>query len=192
MRSAKPLRAAKAGCIVLSLLFCALGALMLALPALSITLIGVAAGVMLIAFGLVKLSGYFSGDLYQLAFQHDLGFGALLMVLGILILVNPDHAMRFLCLILGIAFAADGLMKVQTAMDARRFGLKSWWLILLLGAVDALVGFAAALRPAQSAHVLTMLLGASMVAEGLLNLGVTLCAVKIIRKPSVDAEFEED
>ena len=194
MRSIAPLRAAKIGYIVMSVLFCLLGLVLLVWPNLSISLIGIAAGVMLIVFGLVKLGGYFTRDLYELAFQHDLAFGLLLIVLGVMLLAQPSRAMSFLCLILGISIMADGLFKVQTAFDARRFGLKNWWLILALGIIAGCIGVVAAFRPAGSARVLTILMGVSMMAEGLLNLSVALCALKIVRsrKPDeIEIELDE-
>ena len=125
MRSTKAIRIAKISYIILSSLFIVLGVGLIALRDLSVSLIGIAAGVMLIAFGIVKLIGYFSKDLYRLAFQFDLSLGLMLAVLGVIILRNPDQAMSFLCLMLGIATMADGLFKLQSALDARRFGLKS-------------------------------------------------------------------
>lgn len=170
----------------MSSLFCLLGVLMIALPRLSISFIGIAAGVMLIAFGIVKLIGYFSRDLYRLAFQYDLAFGILLLVLGVLLLINPGSAVNFLCLILGISIMADGLFKLQTAFDAKRFGLPAWWLILVLGVFASAVGVIATFHPAQSARILTILLGVSMLAEGALNLSVAIFAVKIIRNQQPD------
>lgn len=110
MRSTKAIRIAKTSYIILSALFIVLGVGLIALRDLSVSLIGVAAGVMLIAFGIVKLIGYFSKDLYRLAFQFDLSLGLMLAVLGVIILRNPDQAMSFLCLMLGIATMADGLI----------------------------------------------------------------------------------
>ena len=194
MRSIAPLRAAKIGYIVMSVLFCLLGLVLLVWPNLSISLIGIAAGIMLIVFGLVKLGGYFTRDLYELAFQHDLAFGLLLIVLGVMLLAQPSRAMSFLCLILGIAVAVDGWFKVQMALDARRFGLRSWWLILTTGVLTGLIGLVVAFRPTASAEVLMMLLGVSLLAEGLMTLCVTLCAVKIVRNQQpdvIEAEFEE-
>ena len=193
MRSTKAIRAAKIGYIVMSLFFCALGALMIAKHDLSVSLIGITAGVMLIAFGLVTLVGYFTKDLYRLAFQFDLAFGLTLIVVGAIVLMNPDHAMNFLCLVIGIAIMADALLKLQTAIDAKRFGLPKWWLILALAVVAGAVGAAVAFRPTQSARILTALLGVSMLSEGALNLSVALCAVKIIRhqQPDViECEYE--
>ena len=194
MRSTKAVRIAKTGCIVASVLLMALGVLLIVLPDLSISLVGIVAGAMLIALGILKLMGYFSREMYQLAFQYDLAFGLLLVALGVLLMMQPNRAMHFLCLIVGISIAADGLLKFQTALEARRFGLGSWWLIMALGILAGVIGIVTAFRPAQSAQVLMVLMGISLLAEGALNLCVSLCAVKIIRaaQPDViEAEFEE-
>ena len=82
----KAVRVAKTGCIIASAMLIALGLLMIVWPNLSISLVGIIAGIMLIALGGLKLIGYFSRDLYRLAFQYDLAFGILLMVLGVLLL----------------------------------------------------------------------------------------------------------
>ena len=132
MRSTKAIRIAKISYIILSSLFIVLGVGLIALRDLSVWLMGSAAGVMLFAFGIVMLIGDFCKDLYGLAFQFDLSLGLMLAVLGVIILRNPDQAMSFLCLMLGIATMADGLFKLQSALDARRFGLKSWLLLLTL------------------------------------------------------------
>ena len=183
MRSTKAIRIAKISYIILSSLFIVLGVGLIALRDLSVSLIGIAAGVMLIAFGIVKLIGYFSKDLYRLAFQFDLSLG---LMLGVIILRNPDQAMSFLCLMLGIATMADGLFKLQSALDARRFGLKSWLLILTLAVGAGVVGALLMLRPMQSARALTVLLGIGMMLEGVLNLCVALFSIKIIRHQRVD------
>ena len=39
---------------------------------------------MLIVYGLIKILGYFSRDIYCLAFQFDLAFGVLLAAVGII------------------------------------------------------------------------------------------------------------
>lgn len=193
MRSIKSIQAAKAAYIAVSILLCALGILLMLKPDLSLSAIGIIAGALLFAFGVVKLIGYFSKDLYRLAFQFDLALGILLIALGCVILFRPEHMMSFLCIVLGIAILADGLFKVQTALDARRFGLRSWWLILSLAILAGVTGAALVLRPAEGARVLAMLLGVSLLAEGILNLSVALCAVKVVRhqRPDgIEIDFE--
>lgn len=186
VRSTKTIRAAKTGYIIISSLLMVLGALIMALPDLSVSVIGILAGAMLVALGLVKLVGYFSRDLYRLAFQFDLAMGILLAVMGVILLARPHTAMNFICVALGITFLADGLLKGQMSLDARRFGLKSWWAILLFGLFVGGVGVVLVLRPTQSARIMTILLGVCTLFEGALNLIVSLFAVKIIRHQQPD------
>ena len=76
--------------------------------------------------------------------------------------------------------------EVQTALDARRFGLNTWWLILALAVAAGGIGIALLILPAAGGQTLVQLLGASLIAQGLLNLCVALCAVKIIAHQQPD------
>ena len=186
-RSTAPMRVAKAGYIVMSLVFCAAGAACIAKPGLSASVIGHMLGAAMILFGTVKLVGYCSRDLYRLAFQYDLGFGLLLIALGALVLLRPAGVLDFLFTALGVAVLTDGLYKVQIAVDAKRFGISTWWLTLVLAVAAGLIGLVLVFRPWDSVRLLTMLLGAALLAEGVLNLCVAVSAVKIVphQRPDV-------
>lgn len=94
MRSVAPMRTAKIGYIVISVLLCALGILLIAVPEFSISAVGVICGAILIVFGIVRLVGYFSKDLYRLAFQYDLAFGIMMIALGVIMLWHPGSLMN--------------------------------------------------------------------------------------------------
>lgn len=185
-RSVTPMRAAKTGYIVMSIVFCVVGVLFIALPARSAVMIGRVLGAAMAAFGVVKLVGYFSRDLYRLAFQYDLEFGILLIALGVIVLLRTNGVMDFICIAAGVSILADGLFKIQIAIDARRFGIRDWWLILILAVVTGGVGLLLVFRPWESVQVLTALLGAALLAEGVLNLCVALSTVKIVKNQRPD------
>ena len=194
MRSITPMRIAKLGYVAISILFCALGILLIAMPEISPEAVGIALGCIMTVFGAVKLVGYFSHDLFRLAFQYDLASGLLMLLLGCVLLISPDRMMTVLCTVWGILILSDGLLKLQIALDAQRFGLKRWWLILTAAIVSALFGAVLIFRPSESLRVLTVLFGLSCLTDGLLNLGTVLCAVRIIRHQKPDCyetEFEE-
>ncbi len=194
MRSVTPMKTAKIGYIVLSAVLCVLGLVLILFPEFSASMLGVACGIVLILFGIVKLVGYFSRDLYRLAFQYDLACGCLLILLGAVMLLRPDSLLNFICVALGIYILTDGLFKIQIAVDARRFGLRRWWLILTEAILAAILGLVLIFRLTDSTRVLTVLLGITMLAEGILNLSTVITAVKIVKnqKPDViDAEFYE-
>ena len=186
-RCTVPMWVAKAGYIVMSLVFCGAGALFIAKPELSAVIIGRALGTAMVVFGAIKLVGYFSKDLFRLAFQYDLGFGLLLIALGILVLTRPAGVLDFIFIALGITILADGFFKIQIAMDARRFGISTWWLTLALAIATGVVGLMLVFRPWDSMRMLTALLGAALLAEGVLNLCVALSTVKIVshQRPDV-------
>lgn len=187
MRSVAPMKTAKIGYIVMSVLFCVLGVVLLFTPGVSALWIGRLLGIGLILFGAIKLVGYFSRDLFRLAFQYDLAFGLLLMVLGIATLSHPGDALSFLCVMFGIPVLADGLFKIQIAMDSRQFGIRNWWLVLVLAALTCVVGVVLVFRPMTGVRALTALMGLSLLCDGVLNLSVALCTVKIVdhQRPDV-------
>lgn len=184
MHSVRLIRTAKWGYVIIAAMLCAMG-LTLLRTELPLSAIGVMAGVALGVSGVVKLIGYLSRDLYQLAFQFDLAFGILFMALSAVVLLRPEHDLGFLCLVLGIAALADGLLKVQTALDARRFGLRAWWLILLTAILAGVAGMILTLRPSGDGRTLTILMGVALLADGVMGLCVALCAIKVL-PPSLD------
>ena len=186
MRSVTPMRTAKIGYIIMSVLLCIWGVLLIAIPDISLSLIGILCGAMFIIFGIIRLVGYFSRDLYRLAFQYDLAFGLLMIALGIIMLLSPESLMNFICIALGLSIFADGLFKVQIAIDSKRFGLSTWWLILALAVITVVVGIVLVARPSDSSRVLIVLMGVSMLCEGLLDLGTVITAVKIIKHQQPD------
>ena len=137
MRSVTPMKTAKTGYIILSALLCALGMTLILFPGFSASALGIVCGAVMILFGVVKLVGYFSRDLYRLAFQYDLACGCLLILLGLVMLLRPDSLLNFICVALGIYILTDGLFKIQIAMESRSFGIREWWMILAMAILAA-------------------------------------------------------
>ena len=135
-------------------------------------------GGILLLFGAVKIIGYCSRDLYRLAFQYDLAFGILLMALGIILVIRTDMLIHLVCILMGVCVLADALLKIQTAVDARVFGIRWWWLILTAAILAGIVGFILIFRPSKSTAMIMVLLGISLLAEGILNLITVLTAVQ--------------
>lgn len=189
------IKAAKLGYIVISIALCVLGVVLIMLPDLSAAWICRLGGVIMILFGVVKIIGYCSRDLYRLAFQYDLAFGILLIALGAILIIRTNSMITILCTIIGIYVLADALLKIQVAIDSKTFGLRKWWLILSVAVLTGVAGFLLIFRPSESMRVLMILFGLTLIAEGVLNLTTTLTAVKIIRGhiPAViDADYHEN
>ena len=86
-------------------------------------------------------------------------------------------------------------MKIQISIDARAFGIRRWWLILLVALLAVVIGVLLVFRTAQSERLLMVFLGLSLLADGIMNLITVLLTVKIIHHqyPDViDAEFWDE
>ena len=186
VRAVLPLRTAKTGNLILAGITAAAGIALMLHPERGADAVGTLTGWLLLATGIFKLFGYFSKDLYRLAFQFDLVFGIALAVLGCILLAKPASLLRLICAAFGLTVTADGIMRIKTASDAQKFGLKRWWVILLSGAVTGLCGLLLLVFPSESTRTLMRLTGLVMTAEGLLNLITVLMTFRIIRHQRPD------
>lgn len=135
MRSVAPMKIAKIGYIVVSVLFCIAGILFIALPEISTKIVGI-----------------------------EIGIAA----------------------VFGIAILFDGLFKIRIALDSKRFGIKDWWLILSLAILAGIIGVALIFDSAFGAGVLTILMGVSLLSEGILNLYTVIRTVLIVENQVPD------
>ena len=95
-RSVNLMRTAKIGYIVMSIIFIIVGLLFVIHPVDSLMVIEKILGVSMLLFGVIKIIGYFSKDLFRLAFQYVLEFGIILMVLGLVMLIKPVQSLKTL------------------------------------------------------------------------------------------------
>ena len=178
IRSVMPMQIAKTGYILLSVILCVLGSIRIAIPQFSVETFRMLCGLVLIAFGCIRLIGFYSRDLYRLAFQYDFEFGILLIVLGILLFRKPGSFTGITCVLLGVLVLADELFKIRITLEAKRFGVEKWRLLLVIAMVTSVLGGTLVFYFGRQRNVL---LGMTLIAEGLLSLSTALVLVKIIR-----------
>lgn len=191
-RSFIPMKVAKNGYIAVSVLLAALGVLLVAKPTFSVNAIGVICGILLSVFGIIKLVGYFSNDPYRLAFQYDMPFGIMLIVLGIIMLVNPGKLVSFICIVLGLWVLISSLFNIQTSLEAKKFGISQWWLVFVLSVIAAVWGLVLVFRPSEAADVMAVILGFTLIFESAVNICTVLTSVKIINNRQPDIYTEEE
>ncbi|MBO4808116.1 MAG: DUF308 domain-containing protein [Lachnospiraceae bacterium] len=192
MRSVVPMKTAKIGCIGVSLILFLVGVLLLIDPAEYGRAIGMVVGYSMIVFGAFKLVGYFSKDLFRLAFQYDLAFGILLIALGVIAVLRTENVMEFLSITIGIAVLADALFKIQISVDSKEFGIGRWWLILAMAIITGLIGLVLIFDSVDGV-VLVRLLGICIMAEGIMSFITMATTVKIVKhqfSDRIDDEME--
>ena len=140
--------------------------------------------------GAAKIFGYFSNDLYRLAFQFDLAIGIFCILLTLLTELMPEYAFGTLPIIFAVYVSLDGVRKIQTSFDARRCGMKSWLLMLITAVV--LFGAGAFAVGAVLVQLLrpNAVVGIALMVDGLENIWITASTVRIrARKKNLSGQF---
>ena len=179
MNSSGILKTARNGYIIVAVIFCALGIWLIADPVGSAERICILAGILFIADGIIKIIGYFSHDFYCLAFQFDLGSGILMIAVGALILIRRNSILRLLFVIFGLLILVDALLRIQMSVEAKKFGLGLWWVILIVAIITGVFGMILLIDPAGGAKLTMIFTGVAFLLEGILKLCVVIYTVKI-------------
>ncbi len=150
-------------------------------------------GILLGLCGGAKIFGYFSNDLYRLAFQYDLAMGSFCCALSLVAIFMPEGMYSMFPLLITLYVLCDALLKLQMAFDARGFGMKSWIVILVTAAVlCAAVVFAGASLLAELFRPL-LAVGLALLLDGIENAWITAHTVRIRgRKKNLDEQYELD
>lgn len=180
------IKKAKSAYVVMSVVMLVLGLVLIIWPEISLSILCFTIGIVLAIFGVVKLISYFSKDLYRLAFQFDLALGIFTLIFGIILMIHPANILMLFPVIMGILILLDGVFKIQTAMDARRFGMARWWVIMFLAVITAVFGLLLVIRPFEGAVAVMILLGVTLMVDGIQNLCVVLYTVKISKQYRIE------
>lgn len=164
--------------IVLSVLFVAAGICMLIWPAFFAYALCYLVGGICIAHGIMRLVGYFSGDLYRIAFQFDLALGIASLLLGLVIMFNATAFISLVHIIIGIFTLVTGTLQVQSSVDAKRFGMPRWWLLLIGALLTMALGILLVVAPFEGTLAIVAVLGVTLIVEGIENLFILLYTVK--------------
>lgn len=156
------------------------GVLLLCLPDLSNAALqrGVLGALFLLTCA-AKILGYFSNDLYRLAFQFDLAVGVLSGVLACAILFAPERTFLLLPVFLIAYVMFDAVLKLQIAIDAKRFGMRSWLAIFTTSLVLFLAAAAVVMAMMTGRFRPTAAVGLALAADGVQNAWITMHTVRI-------------
>lgn len=177
----KQQKLAKAGYLIISAVFYIAGAAYIVLPEVSPLTLCTLSGIVLIAYGIIKIIGYFSKDLYCLAFQYDLACGLFLIVFGLIALVRSQQMIPHLSVGLGTLILLDGLLSIQMSRDAKQFGLETWYVILAASIIAGVFGGVVIISPFHTSVGQHIAAGCALLAQGVKSQCVVHYTVKSMK-----------
>lgn len=186
VKQAKVVNVAVAVCVAIA------GIILLIFPNMGIENEKILFGIMCILLGCSKMVGYFSNDMYRLAFQFDFAIGIFAALIGILAFIGPESIVQSLPTVIAAYVILDGTLKLQTGIDAKRFGITKWFLIIITAATVCILGTAAVVflyTPVQ----LPVFLAVALIADGCENAWITAYTVRVrAMKKSVTFDSENE
>ncbi|MBQ9773439.1 MAG: DUF308 domain-containing protein [Clostridia bacterium] len=182
----KIVRSAKIMHLSSAVIFLIAGILVAVSPSLdNITSFGdVVVGVASIIIGATGMFGYFSNDMYRLAFQSDFALGIFNVIFGVLLIINPDKFPVLLPTAIAILTLLDGGNKSQIAIEGWRFGISKWYLVLLSALAEIALGVVLLVLAYLNVIDVHVIMGVAMGMVGVTNFWTTMYTVRIRGKSS--------
>ena len=187
MRRANIVKEARMTHVIVSSLLILSGVFMLAWPEYGQSIARYLIGGNFVVLGAARVLGYFANDLYRLAFQYDMALGAFGVIFGVLLILSPANVQSAMPYVIGVYVMMDALLKLQTALDAKAFGMKHWWGLLISSITLTLAGVALAILSSQLNTYLAIPI--VLILDGAESIWNTLGTVRVRTKK--EGRYEE-
>ncbi|MCI9220490.1 MAG: hypothetical protein HFH94_12255 [Lachnospiraceae bacterium] len=162
----KLLKQIKLETLLSSALYIVLGIVALVIPGTMVKTMGYLIGILLIVGGAVSMICYLLREASQNYYRNDFGYGLVSIAVGILFLYKVEWIISLVPLILGILVVASGCRKLQNVIDMKRMGYGNWVYMLILAAVNVVLGAALIVNSLDAALFFLQLVGAGLIFSG--------------------------
>lgn len=150
-----------------SVLLIVLGVVCIANAAWVQSVICYVAGAAMMVFGIGKIIRYFA---VRSPLVDSLAVGTLIALIGFVLIVRADTVIELIFAFVGILLLLDGVVKLKNSFDARVAGMRDWIALLAVAVIVIAFGVLVIADPFGGASVSVIILGVSLIADGLQNL----------------------
>lgn len=179
-----------------SSLYIVLGVVALVIPDTMVKTLGYLIGILLIVAGAVSMICYLLREASQNYYRNDFGYGLVGIAVGILFLYKVEWIISLVPVILGILVVASGCRKLQDVIDMKRLGYGNWVTVLILAAVNVVLGVALIANSLDAALLFLQLVGAGLIFSGVTDIATCFYLAKKAKGyfddlSAVDSTFAE-
>ncbi len=179
-----------------SSLYIVLGVVALVIPDTMVKTLGYLIGILLIVAGAVSMICYLLREASQNYYRNDFGYGLVGIAVGILFLYKVEWIISLVPVILGILVVASGCRKLQDVIDMKRLGYGNWVTVLILAAVNVVLGVALIANSLDAALLFLQLVGAGLIFSGVTDIATCFYLAKMAKGHfddlnAVDSTFAE-
>lgn len=163
-------REVKRSFCILSAAYIVFGVLLLFWPDLSTRTFCYVFGFGMLVLGGAHLIMYFVKDRRHSLMQTDMVMGVVGLATGFYTLLKTEYVLEIIPFALGIVALLGCIVKLQHALDLRRIGSGRWYFMLVFFIVLLVMGALLVANPFESIYLVTVIIGASLIVDGVGNL----------------------
>lgn len=181
--------------IITSIILLTLGLLLIFQSEATIVTISYVIGGVLVALGVLAVIKFIQGTNKEGKSELDIVYGIVTVILGVLIIKNPEAIASIIPLILGVAIIISSATKLQYAIELKANNNKLWKVTMIVSIISTLCGIILIFNPFKGAIVFTKVVGIFIVAYSILDAISTITIkrnVKIIHNAIEKVVTEAD
>ncbi len=185
--------------VFVSVLYIAIGLILLFGPTLSMTAVDYGLGVLMIVLGITYGIVYFVGDKKQEGFlQADLVIGIVCIAFGIFVLLTPNFVETILPLAIAVLLLVGAIVKIQNSLSMRRLMIRRWYLGIIAAVIVVALGLLLLIDPMKMTEAQRFIyIGICLILDGSTNLVGLICIrfrsrkIEKIQQKDPDADIKQ-
>lgn len=177
----KALKKIKWNVIISSVVYVALGVILLLWPSVMLKNICYIISVFCIAVGIVNLIDYIRKDYAVDAYRYNLVYGLVFILFGVFVFIKVNTVISIIPFLLGFAVTISGFLKFQNAVDLIRMKYQGWGIVMIVSILNIVFGIVLIMNPFELEKVLYICIGIGMIYSGVSDLIATIMLSRSIR-----------
>lgn len=145
-----------------------LGLFVFTVPKTTIYVVGILAGIGMLVEGISKVVKFAKGGHSFKPSGLVLFSGFIDFIFGVMVLLNIKSTAIVLCFLIGFWFLFGSVMRIARSFELKMFGIKKWWITLLLGIVSTILSFYVIWNPIVGAAVIVICASIALITSGIM------------------------
>ena len=178
--------------VVVSILYLALGVVLVGWPDITSNVICYAIGAVLLVYGIVSIVTFFTNREKNAALALQLVVGVVAAALGAVFLTQPHLILSIFPVLMGLFIIIASLLSIKRAFEMRRYRYEKWWIAFILALVAIALGVLILFRPYMAAQTVIMVIGVVFLYVGVCDLWAIWKASRLLKEYRKNTPIEVD
>ncbi len=127
-------------------------------------------GTILVVLGIVAIIMFFKESSEDIKNDLNIVYGIVSLILGILVIVNPNAIAKLIPFIVGIIILINSAIKITYALEAKEDGNDVWKSSLIMALISLLCGIIILFNPFETSVVVFKIIGAFTIIYSVLDI----------------------